>query len=211
MVRYKIPYGNGFQYENVVTTECDESDRLVRVNLTLNIQRGGVVRLNDNPPPEIFQNGFERHTLDEWIARIGGIWKAREDREQKESTTLKILRVAFILLFFPIAMPIILVHNYFCAPPGTPVLSCLSLLPHAAWVKWDKELREWQNEFNQQVLSSCGIFVKTQSRRQYGDDETSFQERWISFALTPQAIQELTQEPHIFGYYAYEKPFCFIV
>ena len=56
--------------------------------------------------------------------------------------------------------------------------------------KWDKELRAWQTAFNQEVLASKGIFVKTQSKSY---------NRWISFALTPEHVERLRKEPTIFG------------
>ena len=69
--------------------------------------------------------------------------------------------------------------------------------------KWDKELRAWQTAFNQEVLASKGIFVKTQSHcwvthNEKGEKHRHYN-RWISFALTPEHVERLRKEPTIFG------------
>ena len=75
------------------------------------------------------------------------------------------------------------------------------------WAKevyaWDKELREWQEAFNREVLLSKGVFMKSQSycfvtRGEKGEKHRHIS-RWLSFALTPEHIALLREEPSIFG------------
>ena len=72
--------------------------------------------------------------------------------------------------------------------------------------EWDKAFRAWQDDFNNQILQNCGIFVKTQSRcdavyisEQGRTRKERHIERWLAFALTPEEVAKLKAEPHEVG------------
>ena len=70
---------------------------------------------------------------------------------------------------------------------------------------WDKLMREWQDDFNREVLRPRGMFIKTQSHcvRTSGagpDDPGSRSvSRWFAIALTEEDSVKLQGEPHITG------------
>ncbi len=73
--------------------------------------------------------------------------------------------------------------------------------------KWSAAFREWQDQFNRQILENCGIFVKTQSRcdavyvsdQKGGTRKERHIEQWLAFALTPEEVAKLKNEPHVVG------------
>ena len=70
--------------------------------------------------------------------------------------------------------------------------------------KWDEGLRKWQNDFNAEVLSKHGVFVKTQSVMKMVTSKPGVQpkpnwERWLAFSLTDSDRVELQGEPHLYG------------
>jgi hypothetical protein len=79
---------------------------------------------------------------------------------------------------------------------------------HARDIKeWDKWMREWQDDFNKEVLMPRGMFIKSQSRCvvriRRGKDgrqkKTRHIEKWFTIAMTEEQATKLKQEPHIQG------------
>eukprot|EP00960_Hanusia_phi_P067367 766612-Hanusia_phi.AAC.5 len=69
-------------------------------------------------------------------------------------------------------------------------------------VKYDQDLRRWQEEMNLRYLQAQGCYVKSQScarRVGVGDHSRREIEHWIAIALTPEESQRLASEPHVFG------------
>lgn len=74
------------------------------------------------------------------------------------------------------------------------------------FMAWDAAFREWQRDFNQQVLEPKGIFCKSQSmcwvRRGFRANTTRTHRRchrWVAFAFGDDAIQRLKSLPHLEG------------
>jgi hypothetical protein len=72
---------------------------------------------------------------------------------------------------------------------------------------WDNELRKWQDDFNNEVLTRHGCFVKTKSHCYAVSDSKAggrkvrmSVHRWITFALNPTECEALKHEPHMTGY-----------
>jgi len=68
-------------------------------------------------------------------------------------------------------------------------------------MQWDMRLREWQNEFNDSVLTKIGHFVKSQSKCTvtYGANGQKERhiERWIAIALTAEESELLRNDLHV--------------
>lgn len=70
-------------------------------------------------------------------------------------------------------------------------------------LKWDAAFRQWQADFNAQVLQPKGIFCKSQSlcwvtRGPKGEKQRHYH-RWIAFAFGPDACMSLQNQPHLQG------------
>ena len=79
---------------------------------------------------------------------------------------------------------------------------------HARDVKeWDGWMREWQDDFNKEVLEPRGMFIKTQSRcvvkitrdRNGRQRRTRHIEKWFAITMTEEASSKLKSEAHIEG------------
>ncbi len=117
-------------------------NRIVRVNLLYApagcfSNRGS--GLSDEPPGELFINGFRRDWFDEWIGRLETL---RNMRNTCCFDCCCITGLVFLPCFFPC----------FCSKGRKSIEA------------WDMAFRAWQDGFNRQILDNCGIFVKTQSR-----------------------------------------------
>ena len=140
--------------------------------------------LLDEPPKELFQNGFARATYDEWTEKLHKIKKIRASKCKDLCGCL--LCVTFSCFTY-----------YFCKARKSEISA------------WDKALRAWQYDFNSQVLNLYGIYVKTKSScsATYGAIALAtgiprkdwYIERWIAFALEPEEITKLKSEPYLSG------------
>jgi len=83
---------------------------------------------------------------------------------------------------------------------GISLCTCRTVASRRAY--WDG-LTEWQNRFNRQELERLGIFCKTQSHSVMVHTGDGKQQRvttaWIAFALNPDTVAALRQEPHNTG------------
>ena len=161
-----------------------QDGRIVRVNLLyepIGCCSNSGSGLADEPPQELFINGFRRDTFDEWIGRLESVRKLRN------TCCCGLLGFSCLL----------------CVPCFFPCACSQAKNEHN---KWDKAFREWQDEFNRQILQNCGLFVKTQSRctdvyvSNAGNSRRERHiERWLAFALTPEDVITLKNEPHVVG------------
>ena len=135
-------------------------------------------RFCEEPPKELFINGFQRDQFDEWIARLESVRKLR-------STYCTSCVCQLSGVFVPCCVP------------------CICKAGSMEATAWDAAIRSWQDDFNNQVLRNCGIFVKTQSCCNVTHDHEGKAERncerWLSFALVPTEIDRLKNEPHLTG------------
>ncbi len=162
-----------------------EDGRIVRVNLlyaTKGCCSNSGTGLLDEPPEELFVNGFRRDSFDEWIGRLESI------RHLMNPCCLDLCCVSLLL----------------CLPCFCP---CFCSQAKKDTAKWNAAFQDWQDQFNRQILENCGIFVKTQSRCDavYVSDANGSSrkerhiERWLAFALTPAEVAKLKNEPHVVG------------
>jgi hypothetical protein len=135
----------------------------------------------DEPPPELFVNGFRRDTFDEWIQRLEAIRGLR-------STCCFDCCCLTSIIVLPCFIP------------------CFCAYGRKSIETWDKALRSWQDDFNNQILQHCGIYVKTQSRcvavyvsTGQGVSKQRYTERWLAFALEPEEVAKLKAEAHVSG------------
>jgi len=159
---------------------CDSDKTVIRVNLMFYPQRcfkrsEGIV---DHIPEELLMAGLTLEEVDEWLIR----------RLQRANSIRN-----------PICMDL-------CSCFGATLLFCF--IPCACkrnkshLERWDKELREWQSDFNQQVLERKNMFIKTQSNCHVSYDKNGkhrHTERWISIAVTQDEVERLKAEPHLQG------------
>ncbi len=162
-----------------------EDGRIVRVNLLYepsgcysNSGNG----LADEPPDELFINGFRRDSFDDWIGRLEAMRSLR-------STCCFDCWCISCLICLPCFIPC------FCSKGKKSIEA------------WDASFRAWQDGFNTQILGNCGMFVKTQSKCDVifvpdgkgGVRKQRYIERWLAFALTPEEVAKLKSEPHMVG------------
>ena len=158
-----------------------EGGRIVRVNLQYDAKgccSNSGSGLAEEPPEELFINVFRRDSFDEWIGRLESV------RSLTGACCPGLICLSFLM----------------CLPCFCP---CVCSQIKKETQQWDKAMREWQDEFNRQILEKCGLFVKTQSRATVteGNEGSSNKniDRWLAFALTPEDVIALKSEPHVFG------------
>lgn len=80
------------------------------------------------------------------------------------------------------------------------VMPCIQAIERSLYAIVDDEVKEWQHDFNCNVLVPNGVYVRTQSkwwhRKQGGAKPDEFVARWVEFALTPDAVDELKARPN---------------
>jgi len=68
--------------------------------------------------------------------------------------------------------------------------------------KWDRALRDWQDDMNRQLLRPRGMMVKTQSKSRveyFEGERRKHVARWFAIALTEEEAAKLELEPHVWG------------
>eukprot|EP01041_Mallomonas_annulata_P005866 gene5866-11846_t len=150
----------------------DPDGKVLRINLLYN-HVGCCFRseagIDDDIPNELLQNGLTQFDVQEWIY----------EKLKACSATRAPCFLTCICL---------------------PVRCCGGLRREI--LESDAMLRQWQKDFNSSVLMHKGMFVKTQSRCDVTYDKNGKHrhiERWISFAMTPEEIEILKNEPHLIG------------
>ncbi|EKX48219.1 hypothetical protein GUITHDRAFT_105826 [Guillardia theta CCMP2712] len=132
-------------------------------------------------PEEIFQTAMKRNDLDT-------VLKELEEVRKKQPTSC--YQFTTSMLIFPCVI--------------IPGVCCIQRMRSKNRVlKYDRDLREWQEQMNARYLRSIGCYVKTQScARQVGSGERSNREidHWIAIAFTAEESQRLANEPHVFGH-----------
>lgn len=159
---------------------CDSDRNVLRVNLMFYPTRcfkqsEGIV---DDIPEELLKAGLTVEEIDEWLVRrlklIG------KKRNPCCWDVCNCMGVAVLFCFLPCSCKRWKVH-----------------IDH-----WNHDLKEWQDEFNDQVLSRKNMFVKTQSNCHVSYDKNGKHrniERWISIAVTADEVERLKLEPHLYG------------
>lgn len=159
---------------------CDQENRVIRINLMFYptrvfTQSEGIV---DIFPQELIDGGISQDLIDEWfVHRLGKVNQFRNSCMFDAAAWISALGLCVII-------------PYMCSRQKIYL------------ERWSSELLNWQNEFNQTVLEKKGLFVKTQSNCHVSYDKNGKHrhiERWVSIALTPEEVQKLQNEPHLFG------------
>lgn len=134
----------------------------------------------ENIPYQLYNAGVTDQEWTEFVKRLVQVNSMR-----KGACRIQCLLRCLSLIFLPCLIP----------------SACQSCAREIA--AWDKELRKWQDDFNNEVLIRQGCFVKTKSNcwvtyNQKGEKQRHI-DRWIAFALTPAESELLKYEPHITG------------
>eukprot|EP00762_Andalucia_godoyi_P008353 ANDGO_07380.mRNA.1 hypothetical protein EMIHUDRAFT_124914 len=129
-------------------------------------------------PDELFENGLTPEVFEEWAAKLEDI------RAIRVSGCGQLARC----MLFLVALPC------FCRR------ECGKM--RANIEEWDSAFRNWQSDFNTEVLEALGMFVKTQSKCDVFYDRNGkhrIVERWLAFAMNPTDAEILRAEPHLAG------------
>lgn len=158
----------------------EENGKILRVNLLVSVRgccSNDSAGLDDEPPEIIFERGLEQLEFMSWMEKLHRISSLRP-------TVCSDVCTCFSLALFPCFWPRCFKRS------GDKVR------------KWNAALLQWQRDFNHEVLGPLGMFCKTQSRCDVTYDKNGkhrYIERWIAFAVTPEEIAMLQDEPHLIG------------
>ena len=164
----------------------------VRVNLLYDCAGEGCFTVSgsgvlEDPPEELFLNGFDRSKYNEWIRRLEDIRNMRGPKHAFHVWTIQMLCHLPLLLVGP----------------------CVVARKKENLSKWDKALRAWQDDFNR-AIEPHGLFVKTRSEGVLkktmvtSDGVSSFENLrhtlcWLTFAIGAEEAAKLKAEGHLSG------------
>jgi len=190
VVTGNVPDGSGMKLARTPWQETTRNGKLVRFNMMYYMLGG----CKDHP-------GYNVH---QYIRLLETLKKERPDLDTN------------IVRYWFGELKDVQKHASRCFPDNT--LCCLSYCCCLCgyWEKrfatnasrWNKELKEWQDNFNREVLMPKGMLIKLQSLCMYValDDphgNYTYQyatERWFAIAFTKEESEKLQSEPHIRGF-----------